>query len=128
MSIDLFLQHNDNLLPPDQVRIDAISATPYPDRRRIQVEVSITPFKERPNLEIWIEDTSGKVVAETSVIAVMNFTAAYNLHLRGIVEPAGDYAVRVLLYYDNIRSPQHTCQITLHIPAASPAGDQVDQD
>ncbi len=122
--INLYLQNNDNLLPRDQVRITNIIATPYPDGRRVNVAVEITPFRERPNLEIFIctapegdNEQPTKTVASTSVIAIMTFRVDFNLHLRGIDDPAGQYTVGVTLYYDDVRSPQHVHTIHLAIPS-----------
>jgi len=116
--MDLFL-HNANLLPRDQVRIERVAATPYPDGRRVKVEVDVTPFQERPNLEIVIRDQAQTLVATASVITPMHFKMEFNLHLRGIEDSAGDYRVQVQLYYEDIQSPQDTREIMLHIPGGS---------
>jgi hypothetical protein len=121
-NIELYLQNNDNLLPRDQVKITNVTATPYPDGRRVNVAVEITPFRERPNLEIAIHRADGDrtphIVASTSVIAIMNFRVDFNLHLRGVVDPAGRYTVSVGLYYEDAQSPQHTRSIDLIIAPA----------
>jgi hypothetical protein len=89
MSIDLILQNNDNLLPREEVRVERVKAAPYPDGRRVHVEVTVTPFRERPNLEITIINAGGKTVSSTSAIAIMNFRVTFTLHLRGVDDPAG---------------------------------------
>jgi hypothetical protein len=116
MTIDLFLQNDESRAPRDQVRIERLAATPYPDGRRIKVEIDVTPFRERPNLEIAIRDQNGKMVSGSSVIATMIFKMEFVLHLRDVTEPAGDYIVEAKLYYDDILSPQDTREITLNIP------------
>jgi len=116
MSIDLILQNN--LLPRDDVRIVSVEAAPYPERRRVRVEVAITPFRERPNLEIVLQDAQGRTAASSSVIALMHFKAAFNLHLRGSEDPAGQYIVRVLLYYEDIQTAQDIRQAELMIHGA----------
>lgn len=120
--INLYLQNNDNLLPRDQVKITEVTATPYPGGRRVNVAIAITPFRERPNLEIAIlrvpddgEDAQSKPVASTSVITIMTFRVDFNLHLRGVEDPAGTYSVKVALYYEDVQSPQHTYSIELII-------------
>ena len=70
MSIDLILQNNDNLLPRNEVHVDSVKATPYPDGRRVHVEITVTPFRERPNLEIAILDTHDKIVSAATAIAI----------------------------------------------------------
>ena len=101
------------LLPPDEVRIERVRAVPYPDRRRVRVEVDLTPFRERPNLEIAIRNAAGDIVATASAVAVMTFHLAFTLHLRGGGEAGPGYEAVVLLYYDDPRSPQDRCQTPL---------------
>ncbi|MBN1679903.1 MAG: hypothetical protein JW966_06395 [Anaerolineae bacterium] len=120
MGLDFHIQNNDNLLPRDQVKIERVEATPYPDGRRVNVIVEVTPFRERPNLEITITDSSEKTAAVTSVIEAMTFTMAFTLHLRGAADASGQYRLGVALYYDTPGSPQDTCEVALHIPSAQP--------
>ncbi len=122
--MDLHIIDNDNLQPRDQVRIERVAATPYPDRRRVKVEIEVTPFRERPNLAIMLLDADDQPVASTSVIAIMHFQVAFNLHLRGTEDPTGSYTARVHLYYEDAGSPQDTCDATLTIPAANPDAGQ----
>jgi hypothetical protein len=124
MSIDLILQNNDNLLPREEVRVERVKAAPYPDGRRVHVEVTVTPFRERPNLEITIINAGGKTVSSTSAIAIMNFRVTFTLHLRGVDDPAGEYTVRVQLYYDDINAPQDTHETALHITPAAPDSER----
>jgi hypothetical protein len=114
--MDQFFLNNANLLPPDQVRLVRVDATPYPDRRRIKLEVELTPFKERPNLEITIRSSSGTTAAAASVLATMHHKMEFVLHLRGMEDPAGDYTVSVVLYYDESQHPQDTHESPLIIP------------
>lgn len=105
MTIDL-IPPDLPLRPPEEVRIASVRAMLYPDRRRVRVEVTLTPFRERPNLEIALHNGTGQIVSSASAVAVMNFRLAFTLHLRGSDEPAPDYRARVTLYYDDIHSPQ----------------------
>ncbi|MCZ7538671.1 MAG: hypothetical protein M5U29_01865 [Anaerolineae bacterium] len=108
------------LLPPDQVRIERVRAMPYPDRRRIRVEVEVTPFRERPSLEIAICNQAGEVVATASAIDLMAFRVVFTLHLRDGGEAGPGYGVVVLLYYDDPLAPQDRHQAPLS-PPGSPA-------
>lgn len=124
MSTDFFLQ-NDNLRPRDEVRIENVTAIPYPDGRRVHVEIAVTPFRERPNLDITITSSEGRPVASTSAIEIMGFRVSFNLHLRGVDQPAGEYTVSVLLYYEDISQPHDRREAALHIPpAGSPAANE----
>jgi hypothetical protein len=122
MGINLYLQNNPNLRPRDEVRIERVAATPYPDRHRVHVEVDVTPFREQPNLEITITDRNGRAAATATVVALMSFKVALNLHLRGTDDPGGEYTVRVQLYYEEVESPQDTHEVPLDISPSDASG------
>lgn len=115
--INFFLQNNDNLKPRDEVRIEKLGAEPLPDGRRIKVSMEVTPFRERPNLEIALFDQAQRKVSGTTVIEAMTFRMEFILHLRNVTEPAGDYELRAALYYEDLAAPQHRAQATVRIPA-----------
>ncbi len=84
----------------------------------MKVTVEVTPFRERPNLEITILDVDGRPIANTSAIGLMNFTTSYVMHLRGVQDPAGAYTVQVQLFYESLDQVQDSHEAELHIPAA----------
>ena len=108
--MDLIIQNNANLFPRNQIQIERLEAAPFPDRRRVKVSVHITPFRERPNLDIAIFNADGARVASTSVIEAMTFKMEMNLHLRGDAPLEGIFTVRVMLYFDDLSAPQDTKQ------------------
>ncbi len=117
----MYLQDNPNLRPRDEVRIERVDAEPFPDGKRIRVAVEVTPFRERPNLEITLHDDQERNVGGASVIATMTFKMEFNLHLRGITDPAGRYTVDVALYYDDLHTPQDQRRVILTLPSSSEA-------
>lgn len=106
--------------PREKVKIESVKVEPYPDRFRVFIEVKVTPFQERPNLLLTLHDDSDKNVAELNVIETMHANMEFTMHLRGISEPAGAYALTVELFYET-RNPPHDSQITgFMIPEVSP--------
>ena len=86
-------------LPREEVRLREVSVIPLDDRRRIRVEIRITPFLERPNLELVLFAPGGEVVSKVSVVETDTPTLSLTMHLRS--EPqAGEYAVRGALSYE----------------------------
>ncbi len=69
-------------LPPDQVRVVRAEATPYADGRRVKVGVSLTPFLERPDVELRIADPAGETLAEADVVECVEPEFELTLHLR----------------------------------------------
>jgi hypothetical protein len=113
---ELFLFDNDQVPQPrKKIKITSLTAEPYPDGARVKTEVRITPFQDRPNLELYAKKVDGPIVAEMSVIETMTPNLDFTMHIRGIDELAGDYILRAELYYEERTDPQHTVEITFRI-------------
>lgn len=104
--------------PRDKVKIEDVQAELYPDRFRVWVNIKVTPFQERPNLLLLLRDADGKVVSELSIIETMHATMEFTIHIRGVSDPAGDYALTVDLFYDKRNPPQDRRELTFTIPGA----------
>jgi hypothetical protein len=85
-------------LPPEEVRIQSVSAEPYPDGRRVRVAVEMTPFQMRPWLELTLVDSQGDEIAAADVIEPLNYKIELTLHVRK-ADPSGLYTLAVRLYY-----------------------------
>ncbi|GEM_PF-176450 len=115
MSDLFFFDTNEAPQPRDRVKITELTATPYPDGSRVRIKITLTPFLERPNLEIYAKKTDGPIVAELSVIEPMTPLLEFTLHIRGAEELAGDYLVRAELFYDDRTSPQDARETSFQI-------------
>jgi hypothetical protein len=85
--------------PRDKIKIELLEAKPYPDGWRVKILLNVTPFQERPSLEIQVRTASGQTVSELSVIETMIQHMEFTVHIRGVPSPVGDYVVRATLYY-----------------------------
>lgn len=72
----------EDALPPDEVRITSLQIEPLADGRRVRVLVSVTPFQERPNLDVVILDELGHEVSSTCIVETMDFDMAFTMHIR----------------------------------------------
>lgn len=93
-----FFEPEDVSLPKEAVRIRRLSARPYPDGRRVRLDVALTPFVERPNLDFEVYNAAGETVGAMSVIESMDHEFDLTLHLRGL-EPKGLHTLRLRLFY-----------------------------
>jgi len=118
MEINLFNDPSRVPQPKHKVKIEDFRVWTYPDRFRVKVNLSLTPFLERPNLVITARRADGLPVSDLDVIATMHYDNEFTMHLRGIDEPTGDYKLRAELYYETRNPPQHSCEIAFTIPAA----------
>ncbi len=121
MNIDFF-ESADVPQPRDKVRIERFEAQPYPDGWRIRIILDVTPFQERPSLEIRVQTEANdgqRRVAELSVIETMTRHMEFTVHIRGVPSPVGQYTAEADLYYENVSAPQDRRAVPFAIQAAS---------
>ena len=94
---DLDEIHNSKVLP-EEVRILELNAAPYPDGKRVRINLETTPFLERPHLDMVILDPSGAEAATASIIEPMSWRQEFTVHLRTEWQP-GNYKVMMRLFY-----------------------------
>jgi len=82
--MDFFFAEDDlERLSPEATRILSLQAEPYPDGERVRVNLEITPFQQRPQIEISLTDANGDEVATTSIVEPMSWNLELTMHLRG---------------------------------------------
>jgi hypothetical protein len=94
-----FFFPEDNLIrtTPEETRITALSADPYPDGYRLHVNIEITPFQKRPHLEVILSDANGDEVASTTIVEPLSWKMEFTMHIRG--ELNNPYTVEAKLFY-----------------------------
>lgn len=107
--------------PNDQVTIETLEITVYPDRRRVFLHIVVTPFEQRPNLLLTARDEADNIVSEMSIIETMHHDMEFTMHLRGVDEPAGLYTLTATLYFDSKNPPQDEMIEAFEIPAEDAA-------
>jgi len=101
--------------PREKVKLELLSAEPLADRWRVKINIHVTPFIERPNLAVVLLREDGVVVGEMSIIETMHNKMEFTLHIRYVEDPAGDFRLKVRLYYENILEPADESQTAFHI-------------
>jgi hypothetical protein len=113
-----FFDEKDVPQPRDRVKIERLEVTPYPDGWRVKLNIEVTPFQERPNLEVRLKTAAGQEIAELSIIETMHKNMEFTLHIRGVPSPFGEYTLETDLYYDDRAHPQQQEAITFSVSAA----------
>lgn len=90
-------------LPPAEVRITELRAEPWPDGQRVRVHVALTPFEQRPSLELAIQTSQGEEAASVSLIEVLTVRFVLTMHLRQS-DPTGQYSLSARLYYPDLEA------------------------
>jgi hypothetical protein len=100
--------------PREEVRLREMVVTPLADRRRVRVDVELTPFLERPNLDVDLVGPGGEPLARTSVIEADSPSFSLTLHIRGAPR-GGEHVVRGSLSYAG-EPPQDPCERRFVLP------------
>jgi hypothetical protein len=112
MSMMFFADEAEVPLPPRAVRITAVEARPAPDRHRVALLITLTPFLEYPNLEIVLFRPDGEEERSLTVVGTMDRHLALTLHVKQPMP--GEYRARIdLLHEGEILQTQH---ITFGLP------------
>lgn len=88
-----FLDPGQAPVPPEKMSFQRLTVEPFPDRRRIAVSLSVTPFLVRPSIDLEVTDLQGVKLASSSIIEATEVEMSLTLHLR---HAAGDQQLRLL--------------------------------
>lgn len=105
MSDIFFTDASEAPVPPDEVRIRELEAEPRPDGRRINVRTALTPFQQRPNIEISIRNAAGQEAASLSVVEAIDAQMDFTMHLRE-AQTGGRYELHMRVFYTEIEGHQ----------------------
>lgn len=118
MNIDFF-DSQDVPQPRERIKIERLETHPYPDGWRAKILVDVTPFQERPSLELRVRsDENKRVVAELSVIETMHRQMEFTVHIRGVTSPIGAYVTEAELYYEDRQKPQDRREVSFVVESA----------
>ena len=100
--MDIFFENpNDVPVPPEKMEIRELKASPYDDGKRVAIEFEITPFQQRPNIDIFVLNQENQPVASFSIVEAIENKMTFTLHLRE-PEPQGDYQINMQLFYTEL--------------------------
>ncbi len=108
-------------LPPEEIRFTSVRLSPYPDRTRVRLDLQVTPFLKRPNIDILILDSAGEEAASARVIESLDRNLKLTLHLRP-TGSAGPYTARLALLYPD-KDPVDRAEVTFALGQAGEAGE-----
>ncbi len=103
-------------LPPAQVRLLDLRAEPYPDGQRLRVTLELTPFEQRPLIELTLTDPAGDAAASASIVEPMAWKLELTLHNRKPTPAVGKYTLTAGLSYPELGEIDRR-EITVEISA-----------
>jgi hypothetical protein len=83
------------------VRFNRLGLFMYPENRQVAVGFDMTPFFEKPSIEVSIINERGENAASLSVIEAMQPNFSLIMHLRDPM-PTDKYKVEAVLYYQSL--------------------------
>jgi len=113
-----FPEDNLDRATPEETRITSLSAEPYPDGRRLHVNIEMTPFQKRPHLEITLNNGDGDEIASVSVVEPLTWKIEFTMHIRG--ELKNPYSLDAKLFYPDGPSTE-TQTFTFDVTPPPPA-------
>lgn len=84
--------------PREEVRLTQLGLYIYEDARRVAIGFNLTPFAERPSLEITATNEEGEIAGSMTVIEALSPNFNITMHLRD-ESPGDNYAIEVVVFY-----------------------------
>jgi hypothetical protein len=112
-----FPDPNVERMEPAQTRLLDLKAEPYSDGKRLRVALELTPFKQRPDIEITLYDSTGQPAATASIVEPVAWKLEVTLHVRA-PDPAGAYRLAASLAYADLGEVDRR-EIDLSIPIST---------
>lgn len=127
MDIKFFTNPLESPRPREDVRLKQLGLYVYPDRRRVAVGFDLTPFLERPSLEVAFVNANGQPAGSLNVIETLDTNFSLIVHLRDKM-PTQTYDVTAVVYYAEPGEPRQTVHtVTAQVDITKP-GDQTVSD
>jgi hypothetical protein len=121
-----FVDPNIQRLAPAETRLVDLRADPYPDGERLRVALELTPFQQRPNIELSLSGSSGGPAASASIVEPVAWKLEVTLHVR-TPDPSGSYQLLASLSYPDLGEVDQRA-IDVAIPAAPKKNDTILRD
>jgi hypothetical protein len=107
----------ERMLPAD-TRLLNLRAEPHANGKRIKVSLDLTPFQQKPYLDLSLTDSSGAILATTSIVEPVNWNLELNLHIRNSnPSHSGICKLSVVVSYPDLGEVDHN-DLTFEIPSS----------
>ncbi len=101
MNINFFDDPHDRPVMREDVRLKDIQIEVAPEGRRVAFDLELTPFIERPSIDLLLENERGEKAGALTIIETMNPRVGVVVHLRD-KSPTAVYHLSATVYYASI--------------------------
>ena len=123
--IDFFEDPLQDGRPRSEVRLNNLGLYVHEDGRRVAVGFDITPFAEKPSIEVTVTNARGEEAGHMTIIEAFQPNFHLTLHLRD-EEPTEEYEVEAVLYYGGTDEPRMVVDSKQARFDVTQPGDQTD--
>lgn len=109
MQIDFFDNPEDAPKSREDVRIKTLGLYLFEDQMRVAVGFDLTPFLEKPCIEVVLLNERGEKSGSLHVIDTLETNFSLTMHIRD-KEPTDSYDVNVTVYYAHPEKEPHVVQ------------------
>jgi hypothetical protein len=113
-------------LAPESVRVEALEVQPYPDLRRLNVQLRLTPFQIPPSIDLVIKNVNLEEVASTSIIGAGSPRLALVMHLH-YQQPNGKLTLVASVNYEDL-GQVHEMEVEFSLEEAQFPSDEPGED
>jgi len=104
--------------PPTEIRLLDLHADSDPERKRLRAALGLTPFQQRPSIELALKDSAGNEVASAIIVEPVGWKLALTMHIRKTGPANGKYSLTASLSYPEMGEiDRRTLIIEVPIPA-----------
>jgi hypothetical protein len=103
-------------LPPSETRLIDLRAEPEPDGKRIRVFLNLTPFQQKPDLELVIFDSAGREISSVSIIEPVEWKLELTLHIRKVFKPVPEAPAEGKMEPSGVKNAPVILQASLYYP------------
>jgi hypothetical protein len=104
--------------PPAETRLLDLRAEPDKDGKRLRVALDLTPFQQKPYIELSLTDSNGNEAASASIVEPVGWKLELTLHIRKTGTTAGKYTLAASLSYTELGEvDRRTLIIEVPVPA-----------
>jgi len=98
----LFNDPNTERLTPAETRLLNLCAELDSNKKHLRIVLCLTPFQEKPDIELKLTDSTGTEIASTSIIEPVEWNLELILHIRKIVASPGKCTLAASLSYPDL--------------------------
>jgi len=104
---------------PSDVRFRRVTAEAYADRQRVKLTYELSPFLQRPNVEILLEGPPGTVLGSVTIIETIDSCFSLTVHLRADPPSEGRFDVISTLGYEGLPEVDRVKPAASHVPSGT---------